>query len=45
MYLKRSLLIILFILGSVEASAQQIHVVNAEARIFKPGRDIRKTGR
>ena len=36
MYLKRSLLFILFVLGSLETSAQQIHVINAEARIFNP---------
>ena len=36
MYLKRSLLVAFFLLGSVHASAQQIHVVNAEARIFNP---------
>lgn len=36
MYLKRSLFIVLFLLGSLQASAQQIHVVNAEARIFNP---------
>ena len=36
MYLKRSPLIILLLLGSVQVSAQQIHVINAEARIFNP---------
>ena len=36
MYSKRSLLIILFALGSLEVSAQQIHIINAEARIFNP---------
>ena len=36
MYLKRSLFIVLLLLGSLPASAQQIHVVNAEARIFNP---------
>ncbi len=36
MYLKRSLFFVLFLLGSLQASAQQIHVVNAEARIFNP---------
>lgn len=36
MYLKRSLFIVLFLLGSLQASAQQIHVINAEARIFNP---------
>lgn len=36
MYFKRSLFIVLFLLGSLQASAQQIHVVNAEARIFNP---------
>ena len=36
MYLKRSLVVVLFLLGSLQASAQQIHVINAEARIFNP---------
>lgn len=36
MYFKRSLCFVLFLLGSLQASAQQIHVVNAEARIFNP---------
>ena len=36
MYLKRSLLVVLLVLGSIEVSAQQIHVINAEARIFNP---------
>ena len=36
MYLKRNLFIVLFLLGSVQVSAQQVHVVNAEARIFNP---------
>ncbi len=36
MYLKRSLFIVLLLLGSLQAPAQQIHVVNAEARIFNP---------
>lgn len=36
MYFKRSFFIVLFLLGSLQASAQQIHVVNAEARIFNP---------
>ena len=36
MCLKRSLFVVLFLLGSIQVSAQQIHVVNAEARIFNP---------
>ena len=36
MYLRRSLFTVLFLLVSVQASAQQIHVINAEARIFNP---------
>ena len=36
MYLKRSLIIVLFVLSSIEVSAQQIHIINAEARIFNP---------
>lgn len=36
MYLKRSLLIVLLVLGSMQVTAQQIHVINAEARIFNP---------
>ena len=36
MYLLRSALIGFFLLGAVQVSAQQIHVVNAEARIFNP---------
>ncbi len=35
MYL-RSLFVGLFLLGSIQVSAQQIHVINAEARIFNP---------
>ena len=36
MYLKRTLIIVLFVLSSIEVSAQQVHIVNAEARIFNP---------
>ena len=36
MYIKRTLLVILFVLCSAQVSAQQIHVINAEARIFNP---------
>ncbi len=36
MYLKRGLITVLFVLSSIEVSAQQIHVINAEARIFNP---------
>ena len=36
MYLKRTLVIFLFVLSSIEVSAQQIHIINAEARIFNP---------
>ncbi len=35
MYL-RSLFVGLFLLGSIQVSAQEIHVINAEARIFNP---------
>ena len=35
MYL-RSLFVGLFLLGSLQVSAQEIHVINAEARIFNP---------
>ena len=36
MYFRRSLFMVLFLLGSIPVSAQQIHVINAEARIFNP---------
>ena len=36
MYLKRTLVIVLFVLSSIEVSAQQVHIINAEARIFNP---------
>ena len=38
MHIKRILLalISMFVMGSIEVSAQQIHIINAEARIFNP---------
>lgn len=36
MKINRILIIILFVLGSAQVSAQQMHIINAEARIFNP---------
>ena len=36
MYLTRTLAVILFVFCSAQVYAQQIHVINAEARIFNP---------